>query len=857
MEPPPSHPLPRLPSTADLTPQHAAFLDQHFRTKRDLSRESSNLPLSSSLWQQCSELESRLLQYLTKRTISWISRSFSVRSSLQQLSLALQSLSLCTSPQGIGSKRFRWVLSEEIPRLANEMNRIESLRCYLETAVQLEALVGDLEDAALFVIACHTGNMFSSKLLISPISEDAATKHDKLLQAIKAMSDIEEVLVGVVKFHPQWHCLLKSVDTRVDKILSALRPQALADHRALLISLGWPPKLISLKNGSDHITSLPNPLILMQEDKRRNYSQSFIALCALQHLQNRREERQLNSNLIKRDTQNIQLWAIDELVSPIASRMECHFTKWSEQPEYMFALAYKVTRDFISGIDDVLQPLIDKARLISCSAKDAWVSAMVQMLSGFLEKKVFRFLTERYKVKHLKPDVSSSWLHLVDLIIAFDKKMQSLLNLDTCFLAVPGSFEGLSRGVSVLSIFCNRPDWLKVWAKIEFKNAWKKLKPELIEEKAWITSKKCISGIDTEQEFLLLTVEDLKAPPIAEFFLKIIWEMIERCQTMPSSLSHAQFIRFTAGRFLWYFFKQLLFRFKATELCIDSSDDVAIVRVCGLINAARYIWIKLQEWSDVADFLEMKIVENDSSKPTQDDTMDNDCFFDEEIRSLSEMETNWLMEIIAVVLRQFEMLSWKYVQNNDSFEDDQDYTNPVEDVDLVVSNDFVEALDALDSWLHTVKISLNKKDFLDLWRSIAEGLDHYISCSIVRSENWFSKMGVYQFEADMQALIFIFQPYCARPQAFFPCINEILKLLKLKKEERDNSQLLFYSKLPPLPPFLALSGSSEISSQHTKLSTTFQKPPLLNKKNLVSDPHHAKSALKSLNVLTMDFLFLS
>ena len=33
--------------------------------------------------------------------------------------------------EGIGSKRFRWVLSEEIPRLANEMNRIESLRCYL------------------------------------------------------------------------------------------------------------------------------------------------------------------------------------------------------------------------------------------------------------------------------------------------------------------------------------------------------------------------------------------------------------------------------------------------------------------------------------------------------------------------------------------------------------------------------------------------------------------------------------------------------------------------------------------------------------------------------------------------------
>ncbi|XP_027342746.1 RINT1-like protein MAG2L [Abrus precatorius] len=773
--------LPCLPNITDLTAQHIGFLDEHLRTKQDLSRESSDLLLSSSLAQQYSQLESHLLNHLTKRAVSWISRSFKSKSSLQQLSLALQNLSLRTSPHGIGSKKFRGVLSEEIPRLANEMNRIHSLHCYFDTAVQLEALVGDLEDAALFVMARHAGNMFSLKPAISPISNDTARKHDKLLQAIKAMNDIEELLVNVVKFNPQWHCLLKSVDIRVDKILAALRPQVFADHRALLVSLGWPPKLLPSNNGSEQIAGIPNPLVLMQEDKRRNYSRSFIALCALQHLQNRREGRQLN-NLVKRE-KNIQLWAIDELVFPVASRMEYHFAKWTEQPEYMFALAYKVTRDFITGIDDVLQPLIDKARLLSCSAKEAWVSAMVQMLSDFLEKKIFPLLAERYKVKHLKPDVLSSWLHLVDIIIAFDKKMQSLVNLDTCFLAESESVEGLSRGMSVLSIFCNRYDWLKIWAKIEFKNAWKKLNTELKEEKAWVISKKCKSRIDTDQESLASTVEDHKAPPIAELFLKVIWEMIERCQTMPSMLSRAQFIRSTAGRFLWYFFKILLLRFKATDLCLDNSDNVAIVRACGLINAARYIWVKLQEWSDAVDFLEMKIAENDSGNPVLNDMMDYDCFFYEEIRSLSEMETNWLMEIIAVVLRQFEMLSWEYVQNNVNFEQGQDGTNLREAVDLVVSNDFVDALDALKSWLHIVKINLNTKDFLDLWRSIAEGLDHYISCSIVTSEIQFSKMGINQFEADMQALIFIFQPYCARPQAFFPCINEILKLLKLRKEE--------------------------------------------------------------------------
>ncbi|KAK2387612.1 RINT1 protein MAG2L [Trifolium repens] len=803
-----------LPNMNELTKKHIDidFLNQHFRTKQDLFIESTQFLISSSLTKHCSQLHSYLLNNLTKRTVSWISRSFKSNSSFQQLSLSLQNLSLLTSPHGVGSKKFRWVLSEELPRLAEELNRIESIRSYLQNAVQLEALVGDLEDAALFVMACrtHTGNMFSPKLSISSISNDNERKHDNLLQAIKAMNDIEQVLVTVVKFHPQWQCLLRSVDVRVDKILAALRPQIFADHRALLASFGWPPKLLQSENGSEQITSLPNPLVLMQEDKRKNYSRSFIVLCALQHLQDKREERQLK---MKRETQNLRLWAIDELVSPIALRMEYHFGKWTEQPEYIFALAYKVTRGFITGVDDVLQPLIDKAGLISCSAKEAWVYAIVQMLYGFLAKKVFSSLAESYNVKHLKPDVLSSWLHLIDHIIAFDKKMQSLVNQDTCFLAESGNFEGPSRGMSVLSIFCDRHDWLKIWAKLEFKNAWEKLNSELKDEKTWVVSSKCNNGIDTDQERLLSTIEDHKAPPIAELFLKIIWEMIKRCETMPSILSRAKFIRSAAGRLIWYFFKILLLRFKSTELSPHNSDDVAIVRACGLINAARYISIKLQEWNDAVEFLEMKIAEKDSSKKTQDDTVDSDCFFYEEIRSLFEMETNWLVEIIAVILRQFEILSWEYVQNKNNFEEDQDYTNLVvasETIDLVVSNDFVEALDALKGCLCVVKINLNRKDFLDLWRSVAEGLDHYISSSLLTSEIRFSKIGINRFDADMQALIFIFKPYCARPHAFFPYINEILKLLKLKKEDANQIQGLL-SIDENGPKCLHLHGISHLS----------------------------------------------
>ncbi|KAC7340802.1 hypothetical protein FH972_027253 [Carpinus fangiana] len=54
---------------------------------------------------------------------------------------------------------------------------------------------------------CHSGTLFSAK--------DSGPKHEKLLEAIKTMNDIEQVLINIVKFEPQWCNLLKSIDTRV------------------------------------------------------------------------------------------------------------------------------------------------------------------------------------------------------------------------------------------------------------------------------------------------------------------------------------------------------------------------------------------------------------------------------------------------------------------------------------------------------------------------------------------------------------------------------------------------------------------------------------------------------------------
>uniref|UniRef100_A0A5B6ZJ66 RINT1-like protein MAG2L n=1 Tax=Davidia involucrata TaxID=16924 RepID=A0A5B6ZJ66_DAVIN len=637
--------------------------------------------------------------------------------------------------------------------------------------------------------------------------QDLGPRQEKLLQAVKAMNDIEEGLVSVAKFHPQWHHLMKSVDTRVDKTLAVLRPQVLADHRALLASLGWPPKILTSKIGSGKIIDLPNPLVLMQVDKRKSYSESFLSLCALQHLQTRREERQLN--LLGYKECDMGLWAIDELVSPIASRTEYHFSKWDDQPELMFAFVFKITRDFILGVDDVLQPLIDRARLVSYSAKEAWVHAMVQMLSGYLAKKVFSVLAERYKDKQARLDVKSSWLHLIDLIIAFDKWMQSLVNTETLLFGVSERLGGFSRGISVFSIFCDRPDWLKIWAKIELKDAWEKLKAESKDERAWLVENKYgirfpIDG--KTEEFLLYSREDHKAPLIAESALKIAWEMIERCQTLPTILPRIQFIRSTSARFLWYFFNVLLLRCKRTELPGGSLDD-SVMRVCTSINAARYCESKLREWSDDVSFLEIRIVENFSNMHIKDDANDDSCFFGEEIKSLAELETNWLGEIISDLLRQFETLSWEYVQIKERFEHEQ---KEVESTDFTVSVDLVEALDSIRSQLNVIRMNLNPKDFLDLWRSVADGLDHFIFHSIPMSGNRFSDVGINQFGADMQALFIVFQPFCARPEAFFPCIRDSLKLLKMNKEEVKHFQVVLCNDENRIK-YLRCSGISHIS----------------------------------------------
>jgi len=85
--------------------------------------------------------------------------------------------------------------------------------------------------------------------------------------------------------------------------------------------------------------------------------------------------------------------------------MEYHFAKWSEQPEFIFTLVYKITKDFMDGVDDILQPLIDHARLAGLSAKESWVTGMVKMLVGYLERQIFPALVTSIRTRLPMPNL--------------------------------------------------------------------------------------------------------------------------------------------------------------------------------------------------------------------------------------------------------------------------------------------------------------------------------------------------------------------------------------------------------------------------------------------------------------------
>lgn len=663
---------------------------------------------------------------------------------------------------GGGGKR---ILGEELPALAKEVARVETVRAYAETALKLDSLIGDVEEAV--------SSTLKRKHSFAQSSEEVR------MHAIRTLNEIEDVITQVSKLRPRWTHLVCAVDHRIDRALAILRPQAIADHRAFLSSLGWPPPLstsTSANPDAGRLPAVPNPLLTMQGDLKRQYCENFLSLCHLQELQRRRRSRQLEGS--NREIALHQpLWAIEELVNPVSLASERHFSKWIDKPEFVFALVYKITRDYVDSMDDLLQPLVDKAMLAGYSCREEWIASMVSALSTYLAKEIFPLYAsqlEEESVNGVRSKARTSWLHLIDLMISFDKQIRSLIaNSGISFSLMD---ESNVQKLSSLSVFCDRPDWVELWAEIELSDMLDKFKADVDNERNW--TKKVQGAV------LMSGPEDYKSPLVSDFFLRRLSSVVDRSRSLPDVPLRSKFLKLVGAPIIQKFLDCLLVRCQEAEGLTALTDDSALVKVANSVNAARYVESVLREWCEDVFFIEMGLGEGDEPGKSQAEEADFDGtvygpgsgVFDKEIRKLKEFGVEWVEKISVVVLRGFDVSSRDYIRNRKQWQEKSEEGS-------TVSRTLVDALDHLQGKMSVIEDSLNGMDFVTVWRKVAEGVDQSISNGLLLSNMKFYNGGVERLSSDMEVLFGVFRTWCLRPEGFFPRVFEGLKLLRMGEKQ--------------------------------------------------------------------------
>ncbi|XP_025792233.1 RINT1-like protein MAG2 isoform X4 [Panicum hallii] len=421
-----------------------------------------------------------------------------------------------------------------------------------------------------------------------------------------------------------------------------------------------------------------------------------------------------------------------------------------------------ILRDFVDSMDEILQPLVDKAKLIGYSCREEWISGMVIALSSYLAKEIFP-----KQIELLQESSSSdagctpyqarvSWLSLVDLMISFDKRTQDLISGTGLLLTVKDD-DNWQR-ISVLSVFCDRPDWLEVWAEIEKQETLDKLKSAMESEKNWSTR--------NEGTMLEYGSDDYKSPVISAAVQQSLSLLIDRARPIPSIALRAEFIRMSASPIISEFLGYLLRRCQEAEGLTALADDNALLKVSQSINAARYFESTLTEWCEDVFYLEMENLSVNG---------EGGCIFQLEINHLKEFRVEWVSKITTVILRAFDSRSRDYLKNKRQWQEKSE--GPA------VSRAFIESLDYMQGQLSKLEGGLNALDFVTVWRSVASGVDQLLFSSILTGGTKISNGGVERLQGDLSVLFAVFSAWCLRPEGFFPRLSEGLRLLKLDDQQ--------------------------------------------------------------------------
>lgn len=790
----------------------------------DLANAPALLARLSSDLHTCEDRLSHLHSTIVSTLAAWACHSQSMSSSLSSVSRKLEDFAVqspthapaatatATDPAAQGD------FVGQLPMLAAEVARIERVRLYAEISLRLEALVGDLEDAVASVVIGAPRIQLPRKMANSPAPDVLVDLSSKFATATNALKKIEDVIVKATTSWPQWKRLLMAVDIRIDSALASLRPSAIADYRSKLAAIGWPPPLSAgvVQEGGHKDAILENPLLRLHGEMKGRFEESFVSLSSLQALQCRHKARQSvqfshkSHGVVDQVHDHELLWTVDELVAPIGSRAAHHFLKWSEKPDLIFGLAYRVAQQHIETVDMVLQPMLDRVRLAGYCVREEWISAIITMVINHLGSYTLAELAVKLSEDVKDQEAASLWLHMVDLAISFDKKMRSLalqsvgpLTSKVDLDPFEESDTDLQSTVKCVSVFAERREWLELWAHLELCDAQEKLNRELQKESVWLPhdpSDMLVRSALFQSDFVL---ENYRHPQAAEATMLKMWALINRCRSLPQPNWQLAFITHVGAPFMKCFLANLFQRCQEAEAMTALAEEGAVLKVASCISAGCFCEHKLQEWSEDVFFLDLRRVQvssaDDESKQKGLGWTESEenlssvqgSVFDEEITCLVQFRTEWIQKLVSATQRAFDASCQDYQRNKKRWQDENSVTGVA--MDASVSPSLVDALAILQNRLRMLKEFLGDAVFVDFWLSLASSLDQFFLNAVVLGGARFSMYGSFQLAKDIEALFHVFKPVCVRPVSFFPNMGDAALLFTLPQGDVVKLQKILLS----------------------------------------------------------------
>ncbi|XP_074606073.1 RAD50-interacting protein 1-like isoform X2 [Acropora palmata] len=489
------------------------------------------------------------------------------------------------------------------------------------------------------------------------------------------------------------------------------------------------------------------PLSTSSDDYSR-LENVFILLLKLQALK--------KTWLEKPEVQREILLPLDWLLKPFRKRFNFHFygnkqTNNLEKPEWYFTQVLNWIKNHSDFLQHTIQPILQRTDFKSVDAKAEFISGLLKIVEKKLEKSIPLVL-----------DDDNLFSHLIDELLLFNKE----LHLNHHY----NSIEHNCLHILTTDACLQR------WVELERNTALSNIESVLSSSSAWLPKYKDVASTD-----------DTRIPECAERFMTLLSVITDRYVNLPDICHQEQFLEVQLS---------LLESF-ITKLTLEAEENSfasAGLHYCSVLNAANYIEIILQEWSEQVLFLQLyqyrsssmissKSMHSSNSKCAAEDGDQEEreelmtaagSVFHVVLQSLKDLKEHMLYVIKVQIVQGFCKLSGPYKREK------WHTSPPPKDVLLLsLSSSACEMLLFVKGRLQILQEQLADRIFNSLWKVISQTLNMFIFEEIILQCH-FNEGGAAQLQFDLTRNLFtIFLEYTQKPEIFFKEVKEACILLNL------------------------------------------------------------------------------